>query len=159
MKRNTGLLILMLIVLTAVLAGCGSDATKPAATEAPVQAAEGLIIPIDTLTEEAQFIDWMQDGVAMQLIALKDSEGVPQLAYNTCQVCAGSPYAYFEYENGMLVCQNCGNRFPLSSVGRVSGGCNPKPVNDYELQGDDIVVSEETLAAGAASFKNWKVFK
>ena len=118
MKRNTGLLILMLIVLTAVLAGCGSDATKPAATEAPavtevpaateapVQAAEGLIIPIDTLTEGAQFIDWTQDGVAMQIIALKDSEGVPQLAYNTCQVCAGSPYAYFEYENGMLVCQN-----------------------------------------------------
>ena len=124
-----------------------------------VQAASGLTISVGALTEEPQFIDWTQDGTAMQLIALKDSADAPQLAYNTCQVCAGSPYAYFEYQNGVLVCQNCGNRFPLSSVGRVSGGCNPKSVTDYEVLGDSIVVSEETLAAGAASFKNWKVFQ
>ena len=165
MKHNTGLLILLLIALTVALTGCGANPEKaaatetPAATEEPVQATAGLNISLGTLTEEPQFIDWTQDGVAMQLIALKDTAGAQQLAYNTCQVCAGSPYAYFEDQNGVLVCQNCGNRFPLSSVGKVSGGCNPKPVTDYELQDDSIVISEETLAAGAASFKNWKVFK
>ena len=94
----------------------------------------------------------------MQLIALIDGEGAPQLAYNTCQVCAGSPYAYFEYQSGMLICQNCGNRFALSAVGKTSGGCNPMPVTNYENDGAQLIVPEEALVQAAASFKNWKVF-
>ena len=74
-------------------------------------------------------------------------------------MCAGSPYAYFAYQNGVLVCQNCGNRFPLSSVGKVSGGCNPMPVTEYASDGAQLVVSEEALAQAAPSFKNWKAFK
>ena len=143
-----------------------ATATEAPATEAAPtaeqdagQAAGGMVISVGALTAEPQFIDWTQDGTAMQVIALRDGAGEAQLAYNTCQVCAGSPYAYFEYQDGMLVCQNCGNRFSLSAVGKVSGGCNPKPVGEYRLEGDRIVISEETLAQAAASFKNWKVFR
>ena len=171
-------LIALMCALILTLAGCGGKA--PAATEAPATeapateepvvetaakaesaeaAVEGLTIELSALTEEPLFIDWEQDGTVMQLIALVDGSGAPQLAYNTCQVCAGSPYAYFEYQSGMLVCQNCGNRFPLSSVGKVSGGCNPMPVTEYASDGAQLVVSEEALAQAAPSFKNWKAFK
>ncbi|MGN0801201.1 MAG: Fe-S-containing protein [Candidatus Faecivicinus sp.] len=177
MKKTFGWLILLCMVLA--LAGCSSgggttSATEPAAatevpaateepaaTEAPAEqaASAGLTIDIGALSAEPEFIDWDQDGTAMQIIAFKDSSGAVQLAYNTCQVCAGSPYAYFEYSNGVLMCMNCGNRFGLASVGKVSGGCNPKPLAEYQVEGDAVVISEETLAQAAASFRNWKVFQ
>lgn len=177
MNRKIVKLIALMCALILTMAGCGGKA--PVATEAPATdvpateepiaetaakaepaetAIEGLTIPLSTLTEEPLFIDWNQDGTAMQLIALIDGEGAPQLAYNTCQVCAGSPYAYFEYQSGMLICQNCGNRFALSAVGKTSGGCNPMPVTNYENDGAQLIVPEEALVQAAASFKNWKVF-
>ena len=168
MNRKIVKLIALMCALILTMAGCGGKA--PVATEAPATdvpateepiaetAIEGLTIPLSTLTEEPLFIDWNQDGTAMQLIALVDAAGASQLAFNTCQVCAGSPYAYFEYQNGVLVCQNCGNRFALSSVGKVSGGCNPKPVAGYESDGAQLIVPEEVLVQAAPSFKNWKVF-
>lgn len=183
MKKMFGWLILLCMVLA--LAGCssGSGTTsatetaaatevpaaaeepsatqEPAATEAPAEqtASAGLTIDVGALSAEPQFIDWDQDGTPMQIIALKDSSGAVQLAYNTCQVCAGSPYAYFEYSNGVLMCMNCGNRFGLASVGKASGGCNPKPLAEYQVEGDAVVISEETLAQAASAFQNWKVFQ
>ena len=170
-------LIALMCALILTLAGCGGKA--PAATEAPATeapateepvvetaakaesaeaAVEGLTIELSALTEEPLFVDWNQDGTAMQLIALVDAAGASQLAFNTCQVCVGSPNAYFEYQNGVLVCQNCGNRFALSSVGKASGGCNPKPVAGYESDGAQLIVPKEVLVQAAPSFKNWKVF-
>ena len=170
MNRKIVKLIALICALVLTLAACGSKtpaATEAPATEAPAvetvaqaetAAVDGLAIPLSSLTEQPLFIDWNQDGTAMQLITLVDAAGAPQLAFNTCQVCAGSPYAYFEYQNGVLVCQNCGNRFALSSVGKVSGGCNPKPVAGYESDGAQLIVPEEVLVQAAPSFKNWKVF-
>ena len=177
MNRKIVKLIALICALVLTLAACGSK--TPAATEAPATdtpateapavetaakaetaeaAVEGLTIPLSGLTEEPLFVDWNQDGTAMQLIALVGAAGASQLAFNTCQVCAGSPYAYFEYQNGVLVCQNCGNGFALSSVGKVSGGCNPKPVAGYESDGAQLIVPDEVLVQAAPSFKNWKVF-
>ena len=130
MKKPAAFALLML-ALALALSGCGGNSTEaaPAPAEEETAAADGLAIQTASLTAEPSFIDWEQDGIAMQLLALKNSGGEVQLAYNTCQSCAGSPYAYFEYANGVLTCQNCGNRFGLDSVGRVAGGCNPKPVS------------------------------
>lgn len=142
------------VLFAALVTLSGCQAKAPAADE--VSAAGGLSIALDQLSETPQFFDCESDGVAMQVIALKDGDGAPRLAYNTCQVCAGSPYAYFELTNGHLVCQNCGNAFAPSAVGRVSGGCNPRPVEAYEADGTHVTVSEATLAAAAPMFKNWK---
>ena len=92
----------------------------------------------------------------MQLIALRDENGQVRLAYNTCQVCAGSPYAYFEYKDGVLECQNCGNQFPLSSVGQAAGGCNPMPVADYQVTEEAAVIPETEVTRAAADFANWE---
>ena len=96
--------------------------------------------------------------MAMQLIALGDGGNRVRLAYNTCQSCAGSPYAYFEYEDGVLICQNCGNRFGLDTVGTVAGGCNPKPVSEASIEGGSAVISASELRAAAPAFANWKKF-
>lgn len=93
----------------------------------------------------------------MQLIALRAGDQV-RLAYNTCQSCAGSPYAYFEYANGLLTCQNCGNQFSLDSVGAVVGGCNPLPVGAASIEGDSVVIPTSELKATAPAFANWRKF-
>lgn len=92
----------------------------------------------------------------MQMIALQDGDDV-LVAYNTCQSCASSPYAYYEYASGVLTCQNCGFTFDLDAVGAVAGGCNPKPVGDYAVENGTVVIGASELAA-APEFATWKKF-
>ena len=165
MQKRLFALALMLLALIFALSACGENSGE--ASGAPAEAAEsaekaaavdGLAIETASLTAEPLFIDWEQDGVAMQLLAFKNDDGEVQLAYNTCQSCADSPYAYFEYAGGVLTCQNCGNRFGLDSVGRVAGGCNPKPVSEYAEADGTVVIPTRELAAVAPAFKTWKAF-
>ena len=170
MKRNL-LLTLALLALAAILTACGSGSASAKATVSQAEnaapagrltsasgmASDGLTIPLNSLSAEPLFIDWEQDGIPMQLIALLDGDQV-RLAYNTCQSCAGSPYAYFEYADGLLTCQNCGNQFALESVGAVVGGCNPLPVGEASVEGDSVVIPASELKANASAFTNWRRF-
>lgn len=164
----------LVLCLALTLSGCGASSTKAQSTrstEAPVIAAavteqpvestpsdapSGMSIPLSELTQEPKFFDWNENGTDMQLIALTDASGEVQLAYNTCQVCAGSPYAYFELENERLICQNCGNAFPYSAVGKMSGGCNPMPVSNNAVSADTIDIPSDELAKNVKAFANWK---
>ena len=155
MKRIAAILCLCLVCL--LLGACSKESAPELAQQTAADAADtGLAISIDQLKTEPTFWDWNQNGVAMQVIALLDSAGKPHIAYNTCQVCMGSPYAYFEYQNGMLYCMNCGNAFTLDSVGQQSGGCTPLPVDAYEQTETAIVIPAEELQRVAGSFANWK---
>ena len=100
MKRKLFLMLALAAILTACGSGSASEGSLPNETAAASEtASDGLTIPLDSLSAQPLFIDWEQDGTPMQLIALLDGEQV-RLAYNTCQSCAGSPYAYFEYKDG-----------------------------------------------------------
>ena len=96
----------------------------------------------------------------MQLIARKDDAGHVRLAFNTCQSCGGSPYAWFEdLGDGNLQCQNCGLTFPLDTVGTEKAtGCNPVTITDFTVEGDTVTVPEALLKANVARFANWKKF-
>ena len=156
MIRRYGLLMLLLLSALVLTACAGkADATPEAA-----EAAAGLTIDAATLTGEPTFIDWEQDGTAMQLIARKDDAGQVRLAFNTCQSCGGSPYAWFEdLGDGNLQCQNCGLTFPLDTVGTEKAqGCNPVTIADFTVEGDTVTVPEALLKANAERFANWKHF-
>lgn len=174
------------MLLTALmLAGCGSSAEKEAgpvpetaagvsepapspAGEPPAQepAAQGtpsgggLRIEADSLSTAPVFIDVEQDGTAMQVIALKDGEGKVRLAFNTCQSCGGSPYAWFEdLGDGRLQCQNCHQTFPLETVGTAgSVGCSPVPIIEFTEEGSVVTVPEAVLKENTGRFENWKKF-
>ncbi len=153
MKRNRFLTLAVLaaLALAALLSACGSGSSQSET------ASDELTIPLDSLSDQPSFIDWEQDGTPMQLIALLDGDQV-RLAYNTCQSCAGSPYAYFEYADGLLTCQNCGNQFGLDSVGAVVGGCNPLPVGEASVEDGSVVIPASELKANASAFANWRKF-
>ncbi len=131
-----------------------SDSADPAESSG----SSGFTFSVDSLSAAPSFISLKEGSQDMELIALKDSGGDIRIAYNTCQSCAGSPYAYFELEGDVLRCQNCGQTFDLATIGAVSGGCNPKPVSDYSTDGSEITIPESELKAAAPEFENWKQF-
>ena len=155
MLRRHGLWILLLLSAL-LLTACSGRAEAPAE-----QAAADLTIDIKALTGDVTFIDWGQDGTAMQLIARLDDSGAVRLAFNTCQSCGGSPYAWFEdLGDGTLQCQNCGLIFPLDSVGTEKAmGCNPVSITEFTVEADAVTVPEAVLKANAARFANWKKFE
>ena len=130
-------------------------ATGDAVTDAGV--AVGVRIPLSALDEGVLFIDCASGDTAMQILARVNASGEPGLAWNTCQTCAGSPAAFFALNGGQLVCQNCGNRFSLESVGAAStGGCMPWPLSGYVLEGEEILVPQSVIDEMAVAFRNWR---
>lgn len=102
----------------------------------------------------------MRRGVTVQVLAVRAPDDTVRMALNTCQVCNGSPYAYFEQEGDSFVCQNCKNRFSALDVGLVSGGCNPAPITEdvYTEQDGVINVPASFLEENAVRFTRWKKF-
>lgn len=133
--------------------------TGTAELDVEFSADSGIEIAADALPEnKAAVLNFSIDGTAMALLAVKDSDGEIHIAFDTCQVCNGSPRAYFEDKNGKLQCQNCGNTFSLSAVGSESYGCNPIKVDDEAISRTEsgAAVSGDYLIANAGLFANWK---
>lgn len=152
------------LVLTFASKGpADSEAAGETASVAPetVQADGGdLLIRADDVGATASYYDYDADGTTVQVFAVRASDGAVHLALNTCQVCNGSPYAYFEQDGDMFVCQNCRNRFAAAAVGRVSGGCNPVPITeDTYTEADGVItIPASFLEDNAVRFTNWKRF-
>ncbi len=149
MKKLFPLLFASLLLLS----GC---AQKDSASQA--EPSGDLTIALDSISETPSFIDGSIDGQPMQVIAVRDADGTVRLSYNTCQVCQGSPWAYFELQNGQLVCQNCGNAFDFSAIGQNGYGCMPLMVPAYTLTETSVVIPHDTLVQVKDAFENWKVF-
>ena len=79
------------------------------------------------------------------------------MALDTCQVCNGSPKAYFLEKDGVLQCQNCGNTFSYDIVGDASQGCEPMPLDSasWRVDGDTLSVDEAALENVAPLFIAW----
>lgn len=157
MKRKSGMMLLLPLLAVIILAGCAAQ-TKEAADAGVNTEINTLTFSAAELTQEPTFVDWTQDGTAMQLIARKDDSGAVRLAFNTCQSCGGSPYAWFEYlGNNTLQCQNCGLTFPLDTVGTTRAtGCNPVTITEFTVVGDSVTVPHSVLADNVQRFTNWK---
>lgn len=119
-----------------------------------------ILIQIGDIGTEASYFDYDTNGITVQVLAVEASDGTIRLALNTCQVCNGSPYAYFEQDGDWFICQNCKNRFASTEVGIASGGCQPVPITeDIYTQADGIItVPASFLEENAKLFKNWKNF-
>lgn len=119
-----------------------------------------LTLNTEDIGTQASFFDYDADGVRVQLLAVRASDGTVRLALNTCQVCNGSPYAYFVQDGDCFICQNCHNSFSSDDIGLESGGCNPVPVtsDDYTEADGLITVAHSFLEDNASRFENWKKF-
>jgi uncharacterized membrane protein len=175
---------LLVVCMAGMLAGCGGDqpsadaqsgntaseanetgASDPSTTAADqanhapaTPEGQPIVIPISELSDQARFYPTTVDGLAVEVLAVQAPDGSYRTALNTCQVCYDSGYGYYIQDGDVLVCQNCGNQFPMAAVEIESGGCNPVPIFDElkEVTGDSITIPVATLQAAAPYFADWK---
>lgn len=150
--------LIPLLLAFALFSGCFAAAGGgEASAEAAVKDADVVISTAD-ITSQARFYPAEIDGTKMEVIAVKAPDGTIRTAFNTCQVCYASGRGYYRQEEDVLVCQNCGNRFPMDKVEVESGGCNPVPIFDEyrATEGESIIIPLDLLKEATALFGNWK---
>ena len=131
---------------------------EPNAGQTVITQGESLVIPVSDITDEASFYPITVDGKDMEVLAVRASDGSIRTAFNTCQSCYTSGAGFYSFEDGELVCNNCGFHFLPDQVEVTSGGCNPWPIfNENKTVTDEsISISYEFLSASKEIFENWK---
>lgn len=91
-----------------------------------------------------------KNGHSIKYFIVKSDDGVIRAAFDACDVCwrAGKGY---KQDGGVMICKNCGRRFPAYSINEVQGGCNPAPLPRI-IVGDKLIIKHSNLEKGAAYF-------
>ena len=91
------------------------------------------------------------DSSPVEFFVVWTPDNVVRTALNACDVCYRAKRGYHQ-DGDVVVCNNCGNRFPVGQVDAVNGGCNPTPLA-ARIDGSDLVISAADLTTGLAYFK------
>jgi len=87
----------------------------------------------------------MSSGKTIYFFVLKDQNGTYRAAANACQVCFKT-YKGFRQEGNEIVCNNCGNRYPIEKIATEKGGCNPGPISpNLEVRNGEIIIKKADL--------------
>lgn len=146
-----GIAILLAVVIFVVKTGFGGGNNTTADKD--------LVINKSEITETVKFFPVKIGNKKMEILAVKASDGSIRTAFNTCQVCNGSPKAYYKQEGDVLVCQNCGNQFSMDMIEQQRGGCNPVPIlkENKTEDGSNITISKDFIQQNKGLFTdNWK---
>lgn len=98
----------------------------------------------------ARHYTYMADGKPIEFFAVRATDGTIRTAYNACDVCFAAKLGYTQ-DGDVMVCNNCGRRFPADQVGLKQGGCNPSPLPS-RTSGDLVTIRTEDLTQGAKLF-------
>lgn len=143
----TAVIILVLVIIVIIRAGSKNI----------VSANERGNVLIDTseVSSKAVYYTYDYKGTEMVFFAVKDSNGRVRLAFDRCQVCYDSGKGYFLQTGDEFVCQNCGNRYKLFTIGTERGGCNPSPItnDDRNINGDNIEIFESVFEENRYMFR------
>lgn len=87
----------------------------------------------------------MPDGKIIYFFVVKDKNGIYRAAANACQVCFKT-YKGFRQEGNDIVCNNCGNHYPIEKIATEKGGCNPGPISqNLEIRNNQIIIKQTDL--------------
>ena len=160
MRKISYLILILILVLT--VNGC-STKTKEVKKQVEnkyltVKANEDNNIILDTskITSTATFVNYDDDGIIIQFILVRGTDGKVRIVLNTCQVCNPSPKAYFIQEGEYLVCQNCGTKFHINKIGIEKGGWNPTPVEEKQEEDNKIIINKNYVDTFKSKFKDLK---
>lgn len=158
-KQSKNNIIISMGILIVLVAAFWFMKGSFAKIEQDATAKSDLIIPISEISETAKFYPIKIGKTNMEVLAVKASDGTIRTAFNTCQVCNGSPKAYYKQEGDILICQNCGNQFSMDMIEEQRGGCNPIPIykENKTEDGTNIVISKAFIEDNQNLFTaNWK---
>ena len=121
----------------------------------PVQLVDGSVQLETGLFDDTSVIYYNLDidGTIIYFFVVKDKNGVYRVAANACQVCADSKMG-FRVEGDFMVCNTCGNKYPLEKISTEKGGCNPVPISqDIEVVGGKLIIEKVDLMQVVNYFK------
>ena len=106
-------------------------------------------IPLSEISEKAKFYE--SDGI--KFFAIKARDGSIKTAFDACDVCYSSHKGYRQEGNNM-VCNNCGNKYPISGLGTENlrgGGCWPGYLPS-SVEGENLIIKVSDLEKGYYRF-------
>lgn len=102
-----------------------------------------ILLPVDQIDDGSAhyFNTILPDGDPVYFFIVKSPDGKIRAAANGCQVCGGALQG-FRQEGDFMVCNTCGNQYPLNKIATEKGGCNPAPINpDLKINNGNISIS------------------
>jgi len=94
----------------------------------------------------------LPNGKIVFFFVIKDKEGIYRAAANACQVCFDTRMG-FSQEGDYMVCNTCGNKYPLEKIATEKGGCNPGPINpNLEVKDGQIIIEQSDIEQVAEFF-------
>ena len=173
---NKYFIVVFSFLILFVVAGCTQTAEKNETSSTKsftpvVVEAE----PVEFTGEEGETLSWVNDQVEIEaslfddtsviyynvdidgtttyFFVVKDKNGVYRVAANACQVCADSKMG-FRVEGNFMVCNTCGNKYPLEKISTEKGGCNPVPISaDVEVSKGKLIIEKVDLMQVVNYFK------
>ncbi len=114
---------------------------------------EGVVrLPVTDLDNgRVHFYQTELEGKKIGFFLVRDGQGNVRSAFDACDVCFHAKKGYTEGNDGLMVCGQCGMRFPIGRIGDEKGGCNPAPLA-VAVQDGRIVIRAEDLSVGARFF-------
>jgi uncharacterized membrane protein len=149
-KKSTfvgiGVAIVAIAVVGFILFGGGSGGFEVVRAEAGE-----VKLPVSTVGDgHAHFYTYNGGGKSVNFFVLKSSDGVIRAAFDACDVCFREKKGYRQ-EGDLMVCNNCGQKFPSVKINVIKGGCNPAPLN-RQVVGDYLVLRAADIETGAYYF-------
>lgn len=107
---------------------------------------DDIVIPVAEVSDgQAKFYNVKINEETIYFFVVKDNAGAYRAAANACQVCSDSKMGFYQDEN-FMVCNTCGNRYPLEKIATEKGGCNPVPINpNLEVKNNKIIINKSEL--------------
>ncbi|MGA9348129.1 MAG: DUF2318 domain-containing protein [Anaerolineae bacterium] len=100
--------------------------------------------------DKAHYYTYMHEDQPIEFFILKSKDGIVRAAFNACDVCFAAKKGYSQ-DGDVMVCNNCGRRFPADQINAIQGGCNPSPLQ-RAVEGDSIVIQVEDIVGGLKYF-------
>ena len=117
-----------------------------------LSATDGMVtVPVAGLSDgKARFYSVRSGEKLVPFFVVQGADGVIRAALDACDVCFESRLG-FRQEGDVMICNACGNRFPVTLVNVERGGCNPVGLN-AAVRGDQVTIQFADLEVGARYF-------
>lgn len=99
---------------------------------------------------KARHYEYKKEDVTIKYFILKSSDGIIRAAFDACDVCWSAGKGYYQ-SGDVMVCRNCGRRFPSVRVNEVKGGCNPAPLY-RNIENNKVVIKINDILDGKQYF-------
>ena len=148
-----GAVILALLVFGCTTGQPTGNAVLATESSGSAGSLDVITIPLSEITETAGFYEYESNGATVTFFVIKASDGSIKTAFDACDVCF-SQHKGYRQEGTNMVCNNCGNKYPIVSLGtenKAGGGCWPGYLPS-EIVGDNLVIKKSDLENGRNRF-------